>query len=315
MAIYRLEARIIGRTKGGSAYVGRTSVVRMAAYRAGETLRDGQGKTHDFSHRTDIEAAFLLAPDGAPDWARDRAALWNRVEDTEKRKDAQLAREVLLTLPRELTPLQRRALVTRYVQERFVSQGMIADIGIHNPPASDGGEQPHAHVLLTTRRLAGEGFEATKARDWNDVAFRQHPEHGQLAKAREGGVLHAWRQAWQEHVNRALADAGSGARVDCRSLQDRRIDRAPQPKLGIAAHARNELPHLVQRRHHYALVNHRNQIRAQTRALEKLRIGKRLPAGQHVGRALSAAPSMEIEPAQRRRRLGLAVDRGRGIDP
>ena len=47
---------------------------------------------------------------------------------------------------------------------------MIADINIHNPKASDGLDQPHAHVTLTMRDIGPDGF-GNKRRDWNDFDF------------------------------------------------------------------------------------------------------------------------------------------------
>lgn len=218
-----------------------------AAYRSGERLtneRDGQ--THDYSRRHGVEYAEVMAPDSAPDWMRDRERLWNTVEAVEKRKDAQLAREVEISLPRELTPQQRTELVREFVRDEFVSRGMVADVAIHCSTASDGREQPHAHVMLTTREIIpNEGFGG-KNRDWNRTE-----------------ALEGWRERWAEHQNRALERAGHEQRVDHRSLEAQRakalgiandnarpapereqakaraeaLDREPQPKLGVAAAA------------------------------------------------------------------------------
>lgn len=47
-------------------------------------------------------------------------------------------------------------------KENFVSMGMIADINIHNAKGN-----PHAHVMLTMRRLDREGWDSKKGREWN----------------------------------------------------------------------------------------------------------------------------------------------------
>src|SRR3546814_18581458 len=88
---------------------------------------------------------------------RDRSGRWNGVEAGEKRKDAQRAREVEISIPRELGAEARRALVEGYVREHFVSQGMITDVSLHRGHSADGLEHPHAHVILTMRDLTGEG--------------------------------------------------------------------------------------------------------------------------------------------------------------
>lgn len=227
MAIYRFSAQMISRSAGRSA-------VAAAAYRAGAELTcDRTGQVHDYTRKGGVVFSEIMGPDGAPEWATDRARLWNEVEATEKRKDAQLAREVELALPRELTPDQRLELVRSFVRSEFVSRGMVADIAIHEPKASDGGQQPHAHVMLTTRTLGPEGFQG-KNRDWNDK-----------------GLLESWREAWANHANWALELAGQEPRIDHRSLEaqhqdalamgdDRKaqdLDREPQPKLGPTAAA------------------------------------------------------------------------------
>lgn len=307
MAIYRLEAKIIGRATGGSAPAaaayrsGETvgmasgrSILSAAAYRSGEPLRDeGRGLAFDYSRKQHVEYAAIMAPDGAPAWVYDRQTLWNAVErreDASKRPwHAQLAREVLVTLPRELSAAQCAALVRGFVQAEFTSQGMVADIALHRPPASDGGEQPHAHILLTMRHLEGGRFTG-KGRDWNRRVTR-------------------WRPAWQEHVNRALAEAGSEARVDHRSLEVRGIDREPQVKLGISGHARAGHRHHVQRRLAYHQVNHRNLTRVQARALED---DERAPFYQ-VARAGASGGGQERELARRRKKR-LQPEWRQGID-
>jgi hypothetical protein len=147
----------------------------------------------------------------------DRAQLWNAVEKAEKRKDAQLARDLLLSLPHELTLEQRRELVREFVTSEFVAEGMIADLAIHAPDRGADERNYHAHVLLTMRELAGNGF-GLKVREWNATA-----------------QLEAWREHWAEAVNHHLGQHGHAARVDHRSLADQGIDREPEPKQGPVA--------------------------------------------------------------------------------
>ena len=92
----RLHAKPISRSKQQSA-------VASAAYRSGEKLLDKRiDETFDYTRKQAIEATRIMAPSSAPDWVLDRATLWNTVEATEKRKDAQLAREVQVAIPDEL---------------------------------------------------------------------------------------------------------------------------------------------------------------------------------------------------------------------
>jgi len=211
VAAYRFAAQIIGRSSGRSA-------TGAAAYRAGMRLTDERtGLVHDYLRKGGVRHTEILAPADAPDWMRDRAQLWNAVERAEKRKDAQLSREVLLNLPHELDDRQRLELVRGFVEQEFVALGMVADLSIHAPHREGDDRNHHAHVMLTMRALTGDGFGA-KARDWNA------PEQ-----------LERWRASWAQHQNRALHQAGRSERVDHRSLEAQGIDREPEPKQGPVA--------------------------------------------------------------------------------
>ena len=123
MAIYHFSAKMISRSTGRSA-------VAAAAYRTAERIEDHrQGLEHDYSNRTGVLSSEILVPQGTPDSMKDRATLWNAVEAVERRKDAQLAREVTVALPHELDDAQREAWVTamKPVWEEFT-----ADVGQEN---------------------------------------------------------------------------------------------------------------------------------------------------------------------------------------
>ena len=258
LAIYHLRLKVISRSLGRAAKEGgatRRSAIAAAAYRSGDRLYDdSQGKWFQFD-KPDVVHTEIMAPSAnAPDWLFNRQILWNIVERCEKRHDAQLAREIELTLPRELTHEQRLDLVRAFVRDQFVGRGMVADIAIHTPDAADGGEQPHAHVMLTLRPLdptMPTGFSATKERDWNEsekiarlVAEARKrfndtgsPEDKEALDAAEAQRnVNVWRRAWGEAANRALADAGSTARIDHRTLEAQGIFRPPLPYLGVARH-------------------------------------------------------------------------------
>lgn len=206
-----MDVKIVARSAGHSA-------VAAAAYRAGERLLDDRhGRVQDYSRRGGVLHNEILAPDDTPAWMLDRAELWNGVEAVERRKDSQLARNVLLILPHELSDEGRLSLVRGYVQEQFVDAGMIADFAMHAPHDEGDDRNYHAHVLLTMRDIVGDGF-GPKNRAWND-----------------GELLQQWRDEYEIHVNAALEREGIDARVDLRSLEARGIDREPEPKQGPIA--------------------------------------------------------------------------------
>ena len=217
MAIYHLRATMISRSQGRSA----TAAI---AYRVAERIEDRRtGLTFDYAARGGVDHTEILAPDHAPDWVRDRSELWNRVEESETRKNSQVAREVRVALPAELTHAQRLELVREFVRSQFVDRGMVADIALHAPGRIGDERNHHAHILLTTREVDAEGSVSdggsvprggftTKNRDWNKVE-----------------VLEGWREAWARDSNAALERAGIEDRVDHRTLvaqRDEALERA-----------------------------------------------------------------------------------------
>lgn len=202
---------MISRSQGRSA-------TAAAAYRVAERIEDRRtGLTFDYAARGGVDHTEILAPDHAPEWVRDRSELWNRVEESETRKNSQVAREVRVALPDELTHAQRVALVRDYAQAQFVDRGMVADIALHAPGREGDERNHHAHILLTTREVEAEGSVpgggfTTKNRDWNKVE-----------------VLEGWREAWARDSNAALERAGIEDRVDHRTLvaqRDEALERA-----------------------------------------------------------------------------------------
>ena len=216
MAIYHFSAKVISRANGSSA-------VASAAYRSASELHDERlGRDHDFSNKAGVIHSEVMLPQGAPERLNDRTVLWNEVEAGEKRKDAQLAREVEFSIPREMNEKQGIALARDFVAEQFVKRGMVADLNVHWDKAKDGSPKPHAHVMLSMRDVGPDGF-GQKNRDWNS-----------------GELLQGWREAWAAHVNERMADLGLEGRIDHRSHADRGIELEPQHKIGPAGMRRLE---------------------------------------------------------------------------
>ena len=231
MAIFHWQLQIIsrGQTNGKQS---QRSVVAAAAYRSGEKLENERtGKISDYRHKPDITHSEIQLPKNAPEEFKEREKLWNSVELKEKRQDAQLAREVLVAIPKELTPEQQIKLVHDYVQKNFVDEGMVADWSIHNPQKDEKGNpkpaNPHAHILLTMRSLRSNGSWAPKQRsiykkDKNGQRVPQiDSKTGKQKRGKNGrrmwkretkptnnwndrSNVEKWREAWAKECNQYL---------------------------------------------------------------------------------------------------------------
>jgi ATP-dependent exoDNAse (exonuclease V) alpha subunit len=204
-------------------------IVAAAAVQAAAKLRDHYyGVLHNHTRRPGVEFTEILAPEGAPAWVFDREQLWNRVEAAERRKDAQLARAIEISLPLELAHAERIELLRDFIRAEFVAQGMIVDAGIRTTKL----DHRNAHLLLTLRSATAAGF-AAKVRQWNG-------KHNLLA----------WRVAWANRANLHLARAGHAVRIDHRTLDAQRIELTPARRTGVGRplHGAETLPEHLQAR-------------------------------------------------------------------
>lgn len=209
MAIYHLSVKIISRSQGRSA-------VAAAAYRAAEKMENEyDGIVHDFRKKGWVAQREILVPEHAPLEYSDRCMLWNAVEKSEKRKTAQLAREIEIALPRELSLPQQIELLRQYIEDKFVAEGMCADYVIHNPPLRDDKNRPvdyagnllkdkkdfifpnpHAHIMLTMRPIDENGkWEAKSATEY--VCIRDGIEVGMTAEEFKSGKEDGWQKQYQ----------------------------------------------------------------------------------------------------------------------
>ena len=294
MALFSMRMQVIKRSSGRSA-------VAAAAYRSGEKLRDErQGITHDYRNRSGVEHKEILLPDNAPGWVQgiDRQALWNAVEANEKRKDSQTARELRIMIPREIPGDDRITVVRDFVRHNFVGRGMVADVCWHNKTASDGLEQPHAHVMLTMRPLALEpgGFGPKVRHDWiADPTGRTQPDGRPMMVASNSQswncpeFYESTRLAWENVANAALERAGSDQRIDRRSLLERGLARMPEPALRLAFYLKELYGVMRERFGHFQMARHYRAVENRARsAFDKLDAKPMTPAA-----AMEAKPVAE----------------------
>ena len=271
MAIYHCSIKIIGRSDGKSA-------VASSAYRSGEKLMDDRtGLIHDFTKKRGVVFTEVSLPAHAPPEYADRNVLWNAVEKAEKKSNAQLAREIEVALPNELSRECQIEIVRRYVQENFISAGMCADWALHNK----GDGNPHAHIMLTMRGIKPDGSWAAKEKkayaldeEGNRIPVID-PATGKqkLGKRNEKmwkritvepndwndhGKAEIWRKSWADICNEYLSVE---QRIDHRSYKRQEIDLEPTIHEGYRARKMEKAGFVSNRCEYNRIVKKLNELK------------------------------------------------------
>ncbi len=191
MAIYHLEAKVISRGAGRSA-------VAAAAYMScSQILNDYDGVQHDYTRKQGLVWQQIFLPEYAPaEWA-DRGTLWNAVEENEKTKDSRLAREFVVALPIEMGKAEWESLLTEFIKDNFVADGMCADVCIHDTD----GHNPHAHIMVTVRPLAENGQWQYKT-EKEYLCVRDGEEMGFTGAEFKQAQKEGWEKQYQYKVGR-----------------------------------------------------------------------------------------------------------------
>ena len=193
MAIYHLETKVVSRGNGRSA------VAASAYLSCSKMLNDYDGIQHDFTRKKGLIWQDVFLPEFAPPEWKDRSVLWNAVEKNEKTKDSRLAREFLPALPIELTPLQWQELLTDFIQNNFVAEGMCADVAVHDPYPP--GHNPHAHIMVTVRPLDEKGNWQYKT-EKEYLCVRNGEERGFTAAEFKAAQADGWEKQYPYKVGR-----------------------------------------------------------------------------------------------------------------
>ena len=191
MAIYHLESKVISRGTGRSA-------VAAAAYMScSKIMNDYDGVRHDYTRKQGLVWERVFLPEYAPAKWQDRSILWNAVEENEKTKDSRLAREFVAALPIELGRNGWITLLTEFIQEQFVANGMCADVCIHDTD----GRNPHAHIMLTVRPLDKAGRWQHKT-EKEYLCVRNGVERGFTAAEFKAAQADRWEKQYQYKVGK-----------------------------------------------------------------------------------------------------------------
>ncbi|WP_105316377.1 MobQ family relaxase, partial [Lactiplantibacillus plantarum] len=233
MAIFHMSFSNISAGKGRSA-------IASAAYRSGEKLFDDKEGRHYFYARSIMPESFILTPKNSPEWASDREKLWNEVERKDRRANSRYAKEFNVALPVELSEDEQKELLTKYVQENFVDQGMVADVAIHR----DHQDNPHAHVMLTNRPFNPDGTWGIKSKKQyilDENGNKMYTGTSKYPKSRKilmvdwdkKEKITEWRHNWAASVNQALEQKNIPDRISEKSFVEQGIADTPMQHEGI----------------------------------------------------------------------------------
>ncbi len=239
MAVPHFSVSIVARGSGRSA-------VLSAAYRHCAKMEyEREARTIDYTRKQGLLHEEFVIPQDAPDWLQemiaDRSisgaseAFWNKVEEFEKRSDAQLAKDVTIALPIELSHEQNIALVQDFVAEHITAKGMVADWVFHDAPGN-----PHIHLMTTLRPLTKDGFGSKKVAVLGPDGDPVRNDAGKIVyEVWAGGAeeFNGFRDGWFACQNRHLAMAGLDIRIDGRSFERQGIELTPTIHLGVGTKA------------------------------------------------------------------------------
>jgi Ti-type conjugative transfer relaxase TraA len=239
MAVPHFSVSIVARGSGRSA-------VLSAAYRhCAKMDYEREARTIDYTRKQGLLHEEFVIPADAPEWLRamiaDRSvsgaseAFWNRVEDFEKRSDAQLAKDVTIALPIELSAAQNIELVRDFVAMHIIARGMVADWVFHDAPGN-----PHIHLMTTLRPLIKDGFGPKKVAVTGPDGDPLRNDAGKIVyEVWAGGLedFNSFRDGWFACQNRHLVLAGLDIRIDGRSFEKQGIELSPTLHLGVGTKA------------------------------------------------------------------------------
>ena len=210
MAIYHLEAKVVGRGAGRSA------VAASAYLSCSHLYNDYDGVQHDYTRKQGLVWQRVFLPEYAPQEWQDREKLWNAVEEVETAKDSRLAREFVVALPIELNREEQIELLQEFVREQFVADGMCADAAIHDTD----GHNPHAHILLTVRPLDERGKWQYKT-EKEYLCMKNGEERGFTAAEFKAAQNEGWEKQYPYKVGKkkvymtpSIAEAQGLVRAD-----------------------------------------------------------------------------------------------------
>lgn len=160
----------------------------------------------------------MFLPRAAPSEYGNLQTLCNEIDKAEKRYDARTAKEFIGSLPNELCVDEIIKIVTEFITMNFTERGLVAIAAIHEGRNAKDMKRnnPHVHILVTTRTLNANGFNPKKLRELNQKKN-----------------VEVWREQWSILQNRAYERNGLDIRVSHESLEVQGKNRIPTPHLSV----------------------------------------------------------------------------------
>lgn len=205
MANYHLEIQTISRGKG-------RSVTNLTSYICGSKLHDDyQDKTY-YHYRQDVLYHNVFHPDNIPAELYDLQSLCSAMENAEQRYDARTAREFKGSLPNELPLSELVQIVSEFIETNFLNKRLCAIAAIHEGKneKDPSRNNPHVHIIVSTRTVEATGFSKMKYREHNKRKY-----------------ITIWREQWANVQNQAYKRNGLDLRVSHESLMVQGCHRKP----------------------------------------------------------------------------------------
>lgn len=241
MAIYHCSVKTISRGKG-------QAVLASLAYRIGQNLTcERYGKTFKYENRQrSIEHVDLFLPKSTTHLAfYNHENLWNKVEARETKSNSQLAREIIVAIPAELSQIERIQLVQKQCQWLVEKYNVAVSVALHKP--NDIAQKNyHAHIMFTTRELKNNEFG-------EKIVFK-------IKQLKE------LRKTWEIFANEVLEKYGT--KIDCRSHNDAQNPKIPTKHEGYFLKNLSE-----EQREDFDIVQHNKRAREQHKQLEQIQVG------------------------------------------
>ncbi|WP_404456847.1 MobA/MobL family protein (plasmid) [Virgibacillus necropolis] len=213
MSHFRFSTQIISKSN--------RSAVACSAYRSGSALySERDGLTKNFKEREVQPDSYILSPKNAPEWTKDRQSLWNEVEKKEKQHNSQLAREIVISLPTQLSNEEQTDLTLDFCKENFSDEGMVADINIHR----DKKHNPHAHIMLTIRPFNDDGT-------WGNKRKKENGKSIHLTDWNKKETMIKWRKDLADRINYKFKEKGIEDYVSHESYAKQGLEKIPKIRL------------------------------------------------------------------------------------